>query len=215
MASGANILVIEAASDNLPDLLFAIQVARNTAGVSVVSMSWGESEFAGETAYDSLFTTPAGHIGMTFVAAAGDTPGAEWPAVSPNVVGVGGTTLNISAGGGVAETAWTDSGGGFSRYEPEPAYQYGTQSTGLRSVPDVSFDANPNSGISVYSTDPSTGLGAGRPSAGRAWAPPRGRGSSRSSTRATRWPTSRRAWTGKRPRPCRCSTPGRRPSTTP
>ena len=161
VAPGANILVIEAASDNLSDLLNAILVARYTSGVAVVSMSWGESEFPNEAAFDTYFTTPAGHVGMTFVASAGDTPGAEWPAVSPDVVSVGGTTLNVGSGGVyLGESAWTSTGGGYSRYEPEPAYQLSLQSTGLRSVPDVAFDANPNTGMSVYSTAPSTGQGS-------------------------------------------------------
>ena len=72
-------LVIEAASDSLSDLLQAITVwARNTPGVAVVSMSWGESEFPNESAFDTYFTTPAGHVGMSFVARprSGDTPSA-------------------------------------------------------------------------------------------------------------------------------------------
>ncbi|HEY2158617.1 MAG TPA: S53 family peptidase, partial [Isosphaeraceae bacterium] len=160
VAPGANILVIEAKSDNFNDLLYAIQFARATPGVGVVSMSWGQSEFPNEAAYDAYFTTPAGHVGMTFVAASGDTPGVEWPASSPDVIGVGGTTLNTAATGGyLGETAWTNSGGGYSQYEAEPAYQYGVQSTGRRSVPDVAFDGDPNTGLSIYATDPSTGLG--------------------------------------------------------
>ncbi len=160
VAPGANILVIEAASDSLSDLIAAINFARYTVGVSVVSMSWGQSEFPNEAAYDSYFTTVPGHVGTTFIAAAGDSPGVEWPASSPNVIGVGGTTLNTTASGAyISETAWTDSGGGYSLYEPEPVYQYGVQSSGRRSVPDVAFDANPNTGLSIYATDPSSGQG--------------------------------------------------------
>ena len=81
--------------------------------------------------------------------------------MSPDVVSVGGTTLNLSGTGAyLGESAWTSTGGGYSRYEAEPAYQYSIQSTGLRSVPDVAFDANPNTGMSVYSTAPSTGQGS-------------------------------------------------------
>ena len=72
MASGANILLVEAASDNLSDLLAATNYARNQAGVSVVSLSWGTTEFPQETQLDGYFTTPAGHQGVSFVAAAGD-----------------------------------------------------------------------------------------------------------------------------------------------
>ncbi len=160
MAPGASILVIEAASDSLPDLINAINFARYTTGVSVVSMSWGESEFPSEAAYDSYFTSVPSHVGTTFISAAGDSPGVEWPASSPHVIGVGGTTLTTTASGAyISETAWSSSGGGLSQYEPEPAYQYGVQSSGRRSVPDVAFDADPNTGLSIYATDPSTGRG--------------------------------------------------------
>ena len=40
-------------------------------------MSWGTSEFNGETSYDSYFTTPAGHNGVTFVASSGDSGATE------------------------------------------------------------------------------------------------------------------------------------------
>ncbi len=100
IAPGANIVLIEANSSNLSDLLTAVNTARNTAGVSVVSMSWGTSDFNGENYFDSYFTTPAGHTGITFVASSGDTGAPSgWPALSNNVLAVGGTTLSISASG--------------------------------------------------------------------------------------------------------------------
>ena len=152
-APGAKILVVEARSASTTDLLAAVNVARATAGVSVVSMSFGSSEFRGETAYDSTFTTPTGHTGITFIASAGDDgAGAEWPASSSNVVAVGGTSLILNASGTrLGESAWVDSGGGLSRYETEPSYQTSVNSTGRRDAVDVSLDANPNTGVSVYS----------------------------------------------------------------
>ena len=130
----------------------AVKAASGTAGVSVVSMSWGVNEFSGETAYDSAFTTP----GITYLAASGDSAGVEYPAASPDVVAVGGTTLTLSGTGSYgSETAWVDSGGGYSRYESEPAYQESVQTTGLRSTPDVAFDGDPNTGVEVYETPPS------------------------------------------------------------
>ena len=77
------------------------------------------------------------------------------------MLSVGGTTLNTSSATGayLNESTWQSSGGGYSVYEPEPSYQYSLQSTGRRSVPDVAFDANPNTGVSVYTTDPTTGVG--------------------------------------------------------
>src|SRR6185437_3541067 len=151
MAPKANIVLVEANSSNLGDLLGAVNTARNMPAVSVISMSWGSSEFRGETSYDSYFTTPAGHPGITFVGSSGDqgAPGL-WPALSSNVLAVGGTTLGLSGGGYASETAWSDSGGGLSRYENEPAFQNNVQTTGSRSTPDVSYDADPRSGFAVY-----------------------------------------------------------------
>ncbi len=152
IAPDANILLVEANSDNLTDLLSAVQYATTVSSVSVVSMSWGMSEFNGETSYDSYFTTPAGHQGITFVGASGDSgsPGI-WPALSGNVLAAGGTTLNLTTSNTIAsQTAWSDSGGGTSLFEAEPSYQAGVQSTGKRTSPDVSYDANPNTGFAVY-----------------------------------------------------------------
>ena len=59
LAPGAKILLVEAASGSLSDLLTAVSYAKSQAGVSVVSMSWGGNEFWGESSYDSTFTTPA------------------------------------------------------------------------------------------------------------------------------------------------------------
>ncbi len=151
IAPGANILLVEANSSSLSDLLSAVNYAKQQAGVATVSMSWGTSEFSGETAYDSAFTTSAGHSGVTFVASSGDSGSpAGWPAISPNVLSVGGTTLNLSGSNYSSETAWSGSTGGTSAFESEPSYQTGVQSTGRRTNPDVAYDASPNTGVAVY-----------------------------------------------------------------
>jgi subtilase family serine protease len=161
MAPRASIIVVEAASANTSDLMNAVNLARKLPGVSVVSMSWGGSEFRGQTTYDPFFTTPPGHNGVTFVTASGDNGskyGADWPASSPNVVGVGGTTLWVDAAGNtLLETAWSGSGGGFSVLEREPGYQRTVQRKGRRSTPDVAMVADPNTGVPVVVLDPSTG----------------------------------------------------------
>ena len=62
-------------------------------------MSFGGSESQTTTLTEEpIFTTPSGHPGVTFVASTGDSgaPGG-FPAFSPNVVAVGGTTLTINA----------------------------------------------------------------------------------------------------------------------
>ena len=148
-------------------------------------MSWGFSEMPNETSYDSYFTTPAGHVGITFIASSGDSGSVEYPSASPNVLSVGGTSLTLSSSGTYqSESAWSDSGGGYSQYEAEPSYQSSVQTTGLRSTPDVAFDADPNTGVQEYETDPGRERKVhGRRSAGPAWALRLGRGSSPSSTR--------------------------------
>jgi subtilase family serine protease len=158
MAPGANILLVEANSDGLNDLMTAVEDAAGAPGVSVVSMSWGCYEFPQETQFDGYFTTPAGHGNVTFVASAGDngTPGI-WPAYSPNVLAVGGTYLQTSGPGGSyrAEVGWNFGGGGPSQFEAEPGYQAGVQSSGARTIPDVACNADPRSGFAIYdSLDP-------------------------------------------------------------
>jgi subtilase family serine protease len=162
IAPDANILLVEASSDNTSDLMAAVNEARHAAGVSVVSISWGGSEnfswgggeSTSQLSYDSYFTTPAGHQSETFVAAAGDSgasSGVEWPASSPNVIAVGGTTLTTQSDGTyVSETGWSGTSGGYSQVEAEPSYQDTVQTTGARSVPDVAYDADPNTGFAVY-----------------------------------------------------------------
>jgi subtilase family serine protease len=152
IAPNAKILLVEAKSNSLADLLAAVDYARGRSDVVAISMSWGANEFSGETLYDYHFTSS---YGATFFASSGDAgAGIIWPAASPNVVAVGGTTLNLNPDGSVAsETGWSGSGGGVSSMELEPAYQstYGIAgANNHRCVPDVSYDANPNSGVSVY-----------------------------------------------------------------
>ena len=152
MAPAASIVLVETQSSNDTDLFAGARTAATIPGVSVVSMSWGSAEFSGETQYDPNFTTPAGHAGVTFVAAAGDhgAPG-MYPAYSPNVLAVGGTSLNIPSSGGYGgESGWSNGGGGTSLYESRPLYQVGVQSTGHRTIPDVAAVADPNTGASVY-----------------------------------------------------------------
>ena len=153
MAPGASILLVEARSNSMTDLIAAVNYARNQPGVVAISMSWGGSEFSGETTYDNTFTTPAGHAGVSFFASSGDTGApVSYPAVSPNVVSVGGTSLSTSAGVYASESGWSGSGGGLSLYEPQPSWQSGsvTQSTTKRGNPDVAYDADPTTGFAVY-----------------------------------------------------------------
>ena len=158
MAPGARILLVEANSPNDADLMAAVDYA--AAHASVVSMSWGGGEWSGEGVYDSRFARP----GVVFVASSGDSGAPiSWPASSPNVLAVGGTSLKLATGGGYgSEAGWSGSGGGPSAYETRPAYQSGvvTQTT-MRANPDVALNASPATGFAVYNSYNYNGVSRG------------------------------------------------------
>jgi hypothetical protein len=147
IAPGAKILVVEAKSASLENFLTAIDYAWHVPGVTVVSVSAAGDEFKQESIVDSIFQTPPGHEGVTFVFASGDEGGtADYPSASPYVLSVGGTTIQ-----GPDESVWSYGGGGPSSYEGVPSYQ---ADLGLasRGTPDVSYDADPQTGFSVLDT---------------------------------------------------------------
>ena len=146
IAPQANILLVETNDNSYADLDAGANIAARIPGVCTVSMSWGSVEYYGETSNDFNFQTPTNHQGISFVACTGDSGSPWWPSVAPTVLAVGGTALQIKSNGTyVSETAWNDSygsgGGGVSTVETEPNYQYVAQSSGFRTVPDVSYDA--------------------------------------------------------------------------
>ena len=151
IAPGAKILLVEASSNSFANLLAAEDYAKTHA--DYVSNSWGASEFSGESSYDSHFA----QSGVSFFVSSGDAGlPAEYPSASPNVISVGGTTLHFSGGTFTGETGWSSGGGGCSAYETATSAQsafsqYGNVSCGgKRATPDVSLDADPASGVSVY-----------------------------------------------------------------
>ena len=181
IAPMANIDLVEAppGAINLED---AAAKAANLPFVSVVSMSFGEPDDFSAMISDSLsnldFTPPAVPSGITFVAASGDSSDANYPASSPDVLGVGGTTLFVDESGNRqtstnsdGEVYWNDTAG-FGGYGTntgafEPSYQEGLATeTGLiklRSVPDVSYAADGNiaGDLAGYATYVTTNSGSG------------------------------------------------------
>jgi Bacterial pre-peptidase C-terminal domain/Bacterial Ig-like domain len=176
IAPMAKIVLVEAINDldlnTTPNLFKAAQYAGGTLGAQVISMSWGDTEWSGELSNDSNnFVQPVGH-GVTYVAASGDTGQPSlYPSYSPLVLSVGGTTLNqdFFTGAYSSEDGWSGSGGGPSQYEVEPNYQKAVVPSSMslvngknwRTTPDVAFDADPETGISVY--DSYNGLSTGGP----------------------------------------------------
>jgi Pro-kumamolisin, activation domain len=159
----------------------------------VTSTSWGLCEFYLGTselqALDNVFSQGAAQ-GQAFFAASGDAGaydcgdtnlGVDSPADDPHVVGVGGTNLQTGSGGSyMGESVWWDpwdtwrgpygtgSGGGLSGYFAQPSYQVGpgvinSYSNGMRQVPDVSADADPNTGYSVYCSVTAAGCSPSTP----------------------------------------------------
>ncbi len=152
IAPRAKILLVEAKTPSGANLLAAIDYARTRADVVAISMSWGGTEFADEVKYEDHFRSA---YGATFFASSGDEgTGVSWPAASPSVVAVGGTRLNFSASGFfLSEKAWGGSGGGVSAYLTQPSYQAAysiPKAKAMRAIPDVSYNADPRSGFSVY-----------------------------------------------------------------
>jgi subtilase family serine protease len=157
IAPQAKIVLVEAVSNSFADLMAAVAIAiapqPRGVGASVVSMSWGGTEFLSETQYDGQFSSANG---VSFVAASGDAGATvEYPAASPYVLAVGGTSIGTDASGDyLGEQAWSGSGGGRSAYEAEPSYQSNypipNDAVGARGIPDVAFGADPATGFAVY-----------------------------------------------------------------
>lgn len=150
LAPKASILLVVAKSDSIEDLIKAIDYSVKIQA-DIVSMSWTIDEFEDEISYESHFE----NRNVTFVAASGDNPNkVNWPAVSSNVLAVGGTTFSLDLSGNLitSETSWSESSGGISKYITEPKYQvdYGLNTNGYRAVPDVSFYADTSKGVWIY-----------------------------------------------------------------
>jgi hypothetical protein len=169
MAPKAKIILVEAASSSFVDLLRAEDKAAElvaAAGGGQVSNSFGGSEFVGQDGFDSHFV----HPGVVFFASTGDhkggtnNPDVNFPSTSPFVVAVGGTTvIRTAAGAYQKQSAWIDTGGGLSAIYPRPSFQNGVaaQVRNTRGVPDVSWNADPNSGAVVYCSAGTCGSSGG------------------------------------------------------
>jgi len=168
MAPHAQIIVSQFCNDPYTDPAPAAEVlgAQAVAGFGggEVSNSFCENfnnnpnctEDPSELGYDQYMTEAT----VVFFASAGDGGwGALYPSSSPNVVSAGGTHIVRSSGQYTgAQTCWGGSGGGVSLYEPLPNYQLiiGNKTGPKRGTPDYAADADPNTGVALYST---TGCG--------------------------------------------------------
>lgn len=145
------IVLLEADSAAVSDLSTAERTASRIPGVDSVTNSWGSgAEFIGENAFDPDFYAP----GIAITAAGGDAGyGTQYPAASPYVTAVGGTTLQGS-GSSWTQTAWNGVGSGCSSLEPKPSWQTADDRSPSgclnRTMNDVSADADPSPGVAIY-----------------------------------------------------------------
>jgi subtilase family serine protease len=148
---GCKILLVEAASSSLANLGSAVNTAVRL-GATVVSNSYGGPESSSDPSYDTSYYK---HTGVAITASSGDGGyGVEYPAASPYVTAVGGTSLTRVASGSRAwtEKAWSSAGSGCATSEQQQPWQsaaVGAACT-MRAVADVSAVADPNTGVSVY-----------------------------------------------------------------
>jgi subtilase family serine protease len=118
-------------------------------GATVISNSYGGSEYSGEVNDQSHYN----HPGIAITVSSGDGGyGVEFPAASQYVTAVGGTTLTRNTSTrGFTETVWSGAGSGCSAYITKPSWQTDT-GCARRTVADVSAVADPNTGVAVYDT---------------------------------------------------------------
>ena len=145
MCPSCKLLLVEASSASFSDLA----TAENTAvslGAHVVSNSYGGGE-SGSQSYESAYD----HAGVAITVSSGDDGyGVQFPASSPHVTAVGGTSLSKASNArGWNETAWSDAGSGCSTLYAKPSWQKDTGCS-KRTVADVSAIADPNTGVAVY-----------------------------------------------------------------
>jgi subtilase family serine protease len=154
------ILLVEANSPSFDDLGASVDRAA-TMSAAAISNSYYGPEWSGETAYDVHYN----HPGIAITVAAGDQTSPFYPAASPYVTSIGGTTLSGSAGSW-NESAWTYTGQGCSKYESKPSWQVANPCKSKRSTVDIAAVADPQTGVTMYDSSAGGWLVAGGTSAG-------------------------------------------------
>ncbi len=146
-----SITLIEA-NDNGNNLYTAVKEATNLGG-KFVSLSWGGPEDGSEASTDSTYFQATGVVYTASTGDSGYSAGVIYPATSPRVVAVGGTSLTTSTNSrGWTESVWSGAGSGCSSDEAKPSWQSGISACSKRATADVSAVADPNTGVAVYQT---------------------------------------------------------------
>jgi subtilase family serine protease len=154
MCPKCRIVLVEAKSTDLADLAAAENTAASL-GVHAISNSYGGDE-AGADAYESAYN----HPGVAITVSTGDSgyaAGPQFPATSPHVTAVGGTSLSRASNArGWTETVWSEGGSGCSKVFAKPSWQI-DRGCKMRMEADVSAVADPATGVAVYGPDDSGG----------------------------------------------------------
>jgi subtilase family serine protease len=142
---GCKLILLEANTASIANLSYAVLEARRL-GAHAISNSYGGNERSASL-YASRYAAP----GVAVTASNGDAGyGVEFPASSPYVIAVGGTSLAPAATArGWSEIAWSGTGSGCSAIFAKPSWQT-DRGCKHRTVGDVSAVADPNTGAAVY-----------------------------------------------------------------
>ena len=145
MCPSCSILLVEANTNSFLNLALAVNTAAGN-GAHVISNSYGGGE-SGSSSYEAYYSYP----GVAVTVSSGDNGyGVEFPASSPHVTAVGGTSLSRASNArGWSETAWSGAGSGCSSVYAKPSWQKDSGCS-HRTVADVSAVADPNTGVAVY-----------------------------------------------------------------
>jgi subtilase family serine protease len=149
MCPNCKILLVQANSASYADLATAEDTAA-ALGAHVISNSYGGAESSSSKNYEASYT----HAGVAITVSSGDSGyGVQYPASSPHVTAVGGTSLKTASGTrGWSETVWSGAGSGCSTVYAKPSWQNDTGCS-KRTVADVSAVADPNTGVAVYTVN--------------------------------------------------------------
>jgi len=151
-------VLVEALGQDLDSLADAVNTAASYNPVAI-SNSWGVPEGGGNIPnIDPAAQAAFNHPGIAITASAGDlgTGAVQFPASSPYVTAVGGTTLTPDSANlrGWDESVWSGSGNGCSAMVAVPSWQTATGgcTASGRAIPDVSFLADSTVGVAVFSS---------------------------------------------------------------
>ena len=180
VCQNCHVVLVEADNSENASLEAAEDTAAGTIGATEVSNSWGgEEPLVDSAAFD--------HPGIVITVSAGDDGylnwdaskeeveggvkigGVNYPASSPHVVAVGGTSLTLSSPAETrsSETVWNDGGGGCSlgfmaqEWQRDVPDWSSVGCEGRRAVADVAADADPYTGVAVYDSVPYVRAGSG------------------------------------------------------